>query len=86
MIPRSNYITCRDERQLNDAVSSLLAHRWVGLSQNWSIFFNKGRDRKEGWDCVIRGGGGGGFGVGGENLQNSFNLFKGNPNFQGILN
>ena len=41
-------------------------------------FFNKGSDRKKGWDDVIRGDK--------ENLQNFFNFFKGNSNFQGILN
>ena len=37
-----------------------------GLSQNWpkggggfNFIFNKGRDKKKGWDGLIRGGGGG---------------------------
>ena len=42
------------------------------------FFFNKGIDRKKGWDGIIRGDK--------ENLQNFFNFFKGNPNFQDILN
>ena len=45
-----------------------------------SFFFYKGRDRKKGWNGIIRGGGDK------KNLQNFFNFLKGNPNFQGILN
>ena len=45
------------------------------------FFFNKGRDRKKRWDSVI-----GGWGEEDkENLQDFFNFFKGNPNFQRIL-
>ena len=44
---------------------------WTFLKKN----FNKGRDRKKGWDGVIRGGGDE------ENSQNFFNFFKENPNF-----
>ena len=40
----------------------------------FNFFFNKGRDRKKGWDGVIRMGGGGREGK--ENLQNFFNFFK----------
>ena len=51
----------------------------IGQKGGDSFFFNKGRDRKNGWNGVIRRGDK-------ENLQNIFNFFKGNPNFQGILN
>ena len=56
--------------------------RWsfsiLAKTGGFNLFFNKGRDRKKGWDGVIRGDE--------ENLQNFFSFFKGNPNFQGILN
>ena len=47
------------------------------------FFFNKGRDRKKWLDGVITARG---RGWDKENLQNFFIFFKGNPNFQGILN
>ena len=55
----------------------------VQLSQNWPkggggfkfFLIRQGRDRKKGWDGIIRGDK--------ENLQNFFNFLKGNPNFQG---
>ena len=53
-----------------------------GVGVGIQFFFNKERDREKGWDGVIRKGGGGDK----ENLQNFFNFFKENPNFQGILN
>ena len=54
---------------------SKLAKKGEGIQ----FLFNKGRDRKKGWDGIIRG-------RDKENLQNFFNFFKGNPNSQGILN
>ena len=53
----------------------------IGQKGGIQFFFNKVRGRKKGWGSVIRGGRGDK-----ENLQNFFNFFKGNQNFQGILN
>ena len=59
----------------------------IGQNGGIQFFFNKGRDTKKemGWCNKVWGARGGGGGDK-ENLQNFFNFFKGNPNFQGILN